>query len=225
MEGERGCHTPIGGKIAQLDRQERRTLDSPRSVRMSGRALRVCSALHAAHHFTDGAAIDGSKAGRVQETCEGDGEANTEDRLAIQKLKDKKPNLTYELLNEHQASVVPGLKKVKSHSNTNFQQTDPTQPGHEESVLKARENVTRKYNELRLINLMEKAIGEGKTFDQFITSMPDEVRPDYIVRGSREFQYWKQLHHKQKPNERAFTPDEIKHIKSMEKSTEFHRVR
>ena len=82
MEGERGCHTPIGGKIAQLDRQERRTLDSPRSVRMSGRALRVCSALHAAHHFTDGAAIDGSKAGRVQETCEGDEVANTEYRLA-----------------------------------------------------------------------------------------------------------------------------------------------
>ena len=67
---------------------------------------------------------------------------------------------------------------------------------------------------------MDKAMAEGKTLDEFLQSMPEDIKPKYIVRTSKVFTYWEQLWDENNPDhlDKAISDEEMAHVLDMERS-------
>ena len=76
------------------------------------------------------------------------------------------------------------------------------------------DNIERKYNDLRLVNEMDKAMAAGKSFDEFLLELPNEVKPEYIVKSSKLYTYWEQLWDENNPDhlDQPFSQEELGHI-------------
>ena len=67
LEARTGTIRLKNGKLARMDRRERRLMGERRSTYTSADAARIAIALHFRHHFTHAAAVDGSKAGEKED--------------------------------------------------------------------------------------------------------------------------------------------------------------
>ena len=67
LESGTGAVPLSNGRVARMDRRERRIMQERKSTSVSADAARIAIALHFRHHFTHAAAVDGSKVGEKEE--------------------------------------------------------------------------------------------------------------------------------------------------------------